>query len=72
MIFREALPWNGKAPSLLNALRGQKELYEEALHLFFQLNSYSLSWINRWSFGNSATMRTKTIETVRSLKVYIP
>jgi hypothetical protein len=68
MIFREAFPWNGKTPALLKALRGDKVLYNEALHLF-QLNSYNLSYKNGWSFGDSAAMKTKTIKTVRSLHI---
>jgi hypothetical protein len=68
MIFREAFPWNRKTPALLKALRGDKVLYNEALHLF-QLNSYNLSYKNGWSFGDSAAMKTKTIKTVRSLHI---
>jgi hypothetical protein len=71
MIFRETLPWNGKTPALLKALRGDKVLYQEALHLFFQLNSYNLSCENGWSFGYGTAMKTKTIKTVRSLNVHI-
>ena len=43
MIFGLSLVWNGKTPSLLTALRGDKGLYEEALAVFNKINTFTIS-----------------------------
>lgn len=69
MIFKLALPkfWNGKTPSLIVALRGQQELYFEALEIYqktdnFQLGSYNVDLFKALPekvFANIKTMGAK-------------
>ena len=71
MIFRMVLEWNGKTPALLKALRPDQLLYEEALHLFFQINPYNLERKNGWSFEEIAGTKRKTVESVYRLNILI-
>jgi hypothetical protein len=40
--------WNGKTPSLILALRGDQELYKEALRDFYDNNTFAFTKRHRW------------------------
>lgn len=60
MIFKETLAetWDGKTPTLIQALRGSK-LHVEAMNAFTRTNTYVLHGGNGWSWG---TMTPKVIK----------
>lgn len=43
LIYQAALVWNGKTPALLAALRADPMLYQEAMTVFCQINTFCLS-----------------------------
>jgi hypothetical protein len=49
MIFKLTLAeWKGKTPVLIKALRGDQEMYFEALAVFYRINTFTSSYRNRW------------------------
>jgi hypothetical protein len=40
--------WTGKTPALIVALRGDPDLYHEALHVFYNTNTFAFSKRNDW------------------------
>jgi hypothetical protein len=66
-IFIRCLEWNGKTPALVVAARGDKQLYEEIIEIFYRTeNTFVLHRANRWSFGN---MSQRALLSVRKLKI---
>jgi hypothetical protein len=41
--------WEGKTPALIKALRGDREMYLEAMEVFYKINTYFSSSGNNWS-----------------------
>jgi hypothetical protein len=69
MIFLPNLvEWNGKSCAFIVALRGDKDLYNQVLELFYKNNTYVLHAPNEWSFANR---ENEAIETVRKLKIKV-
>jgi hypothetical protein len=71
MIFQLSLAdtwtdWNRKTPSLLVALRGQKELYFQALEVFLRTNSFHLTDCNILKFK---AMPEKVLSNIRALHI---
>lgn len=64
--FSQVLSWTGKTPALLVALRGDRELYYEALELFYKSNTFTLHRANEWKTGD---MSVAALRTIRALKV---
>lgn len=50
MIYKLTLvdSWKGKTPAFIITLRGDRELYHEALQVFYETNSLALTRRNRW------------------------
>jgi hypothetical protein len=83
MIFRATLEgsWKGKAPEFIISLRGDKELYKEALNIFYETNTFALTKRNRWlSMSNAATGRSaplhqsslEALKTIRRIAINLP
>ncbi|KAF4635129.1 hypothetical protein G7Y89_g2960 [Cudoniella acicularis] len=68
MVFRACLEntFHGKIPELIKALRGDPNLYAEAMTVFYKTNTFSLRKQNDWSFGD---MEDAAIKTIKSLRV---
>jgi uncharacterized protein YjbI with pentapeptide repeats len=65
MIFARCIHFNkNKTPALLIALRGDKELYREAIHFFYNLNWFRVRLGNLAEFES---MSKKAIENIRKL-----
>ncbi len=63
MIFKLSLKFNGMTPPLLAALRGNEELYPEALAGFRKINAFKVSKINICKkMSESAIQSIKKIE----------
>jgi len=69
MIFKLSLSgtWHGKTPGLLVALRGQEELYCQALEIFQKSNRFFLSNISQLKLFKS--MPEKVLSNVRMLSI---
>ena len=71
--FLPVLEWHGKSPALLVALRGDKELYEEALEIFYKKpNVYHLSEVNGWDFVGMSERALASIKDVKISLKYVP
>jgi hypothetical protein len=69
MIFKPCLEGEGNSPALLVALRGDKELYAEAICLFYKANNtYVLSTKNVNSFRD---MSERALESIKKVKVLV-
>ncbi|KAE9381214.1 hypothetical protein N431DRAFT_551368 [Stipitochalara longipes BDJ] len=68
-IFRPMLiPWNGKTPNLIKALRADQKLYHEALEVFYKQNLFKLHRANGWSFGD---MTKEAVLSIEKIKIYV-
>jgi hypothetical protein len=66
-IFIRCLEWNGKTPALVVAARGDKQLYEEIIEIFYRTeNMFVLHRGNHWWFGN---MSQRALLSVRKLMI---
>ncbi|TAQ88008.1 hypothetical protein B7494_g3685 [Chlorociboria aeruginascens] len=73
IIFPEVLEWTGKTPNFLKAVRGDRVLYQQALHHFYKLNAFVLSGRNQgllYEFKRS-NMQTKS-SFLRRMKDFYP
>jgi hypothetical protein len=69
MIFKPCLEGEGNNPDLLVALRGDRELYAEAICLFYKANNtYVLSTRNVNSFRD---MSERSLESIKKVKVLV-
>jgi hypothetical protein len=50
-IYESACVFGGKMPNLIRALRPDRELYEEAMHVSVQSDIFHLRKEKRWSIG---------------------
>lgn len=64
--FSNCLIWTGKTPAILVALRGDPDLYHEALELFYRRNVFRLRNRNAWQ---TADMSLSALQTIRALIV---
>jgi uncharacterized protein YjbI with pentapeptide repeats len=67
MIFRRCLYFGGKTPSLLIALRGDPELYREALVLFYKLNIFRLNGSN---YTAAKLMSKSAVQGIHSIDLW--
>lgn len=63
--FSNALTWTGKTPALLMALRGDWQLYAEALDYFYKKNVFRLHAGNEWQTGDMAISALQSIKALR-------
>jgi hypothetical protein len=70
--FSNVLIWTGKTPALLMALRGDRELYDEALDYFYKKNIFKLHPRNEWQTGDMAISALQTIKALRIDFWYCP
>lgn len=68
-IFKLCLHWNGKTPSLIAAMRCNKELYGEVMDIFYNKmeNAFVLSRRNGWEFGE---MSVELAGRVKRLEIH--
>jgi hypothetical protein len=66
MIFQRCIGFNGNTPPLFIALRGDQELYKEALGVFCKLNYFRLS---KGSMPVCESMSPNVIENVYKLRI---
>ncbi len=66
MIFNysNVLNWTGKTPALLVALRGDREIYNEALEICHKNNTFKLHRGNEWKTGDMAIAALRSIRTL--------
>jgi hypothetical protein len=65
-IFKPLLvDWDGKTPNLVKALRPDKQLYNEALAIFYKFNVFIFHKGNGWSFGDMTKEAVLSLGRVR-------
>jgi hypothetical protein len=57
--------WTGKTPNLIKAFRPNKQLYNEALAIFYKFNIFTFHKGNFWSFGDMTKEAVLSLERVR-------
>lgn len=68
-IFRPlCVQWNGRTPHLIKALRPDRELYQEALYIFYRNNRFRLHKWNGWTFGD---MTKKAVLTFTKITIVV-
>jgi hypothetical protein len=68
MVYRAAGSFEGKAPNLIKALRADRELYDEAMKVFLESNTYILCSENGWGFGD---MSEEALAGIKKLEIKI-
>ena len=61
--------WHGKIPALLVALRGQEELYAQALSIFQKNTTFHIS--GQLRLGAFKSMRESVLSNIRKLSISI-
>lgn len=66
LIFKPCLEWSGKTPEPLAALRGDKQLYGEALAIFNEINTFHIDGDTHLDIGDSFQALSESVR--RNLK----
>jgi hypothetical protein len=57
--------WNGTMPAIIKALRSDKELYHEAMAIFYKEKEYVLHDKNDWTFLDMFKTAILSIKRIR-------